>query len=156
MVNTKVRVLRPTVFEDHSIWHCLSHHDDLICFSPRRADGGVSNNSFVMQMTADLIGQVIDKPKHTDMSSLGAAFLAGLAVGEYFTKFHPLLKVPESCIRSKNDNGRIHIFFIIQPQFWLKYWLYAPMCPFCALRDLVQQGGTEETERTWASFWTTA
>uniref|UniRef100_F6RXC1 Glycerol kinase 5 n=1 Tax=Xenopus tropicalis TaxID=8364 RepID=F6RXC1_XENTR len=45
-----------------------------------RADGGVSNNNFIMQMTADLLGQTIDKPKHTDMSSLGAAFLAGLAV----------------------------------------------------------------------------
>ncbi|KAM4770687.1 glycerol kinase 5 [Rhinophrynus dorsalis] len=51
-----------------------------------RADGGVSNNSFVMQMTADLFGKTIDKPKHTDMSSLGAAFLAGLAVGLWSSK----------------------------------------------------------------------
>ncbi|KAE8604798.1 hypothetical protein XENTR_v10014833 [Xenopus tropicalis] len=51
-----------------------------------RADGGVSNNNFIMQMTADLLGQTIDKPKHTDMSSLGAAFLAGLAVGLWSTK----------------------------------------------------------------------
>ncbi|XP_041418121.1 putative glycerol kinase 5 isoform X2 [Xenopus laevis] len=51
-----------------------------------RADGGVSNNNFIMQMTADLLGQTIDKPKHTDMSSLGAAFLAGMAVGLWSTK----------------------------------------------------------------------
>lgn len=48
-----------------------------------RADGGVSNNSFVMQMTSDLINKKIEKPANTDMSSLGAAFLAGLASGMY-------------------------------------------------------------------------
>ncbi|XP_062988231.1 putative glycerol kinase 5 [Elgaria multicarinata webbii] len=46
-----------------------------------RADGGVSNNTFVMQMTSDLINKTINKPESTDMSCLGAAFLAGLAVG---------------------------------------------------------------------------
>ncbi|CAN0242732.1 unnamed protein product [Lampetra planeri] len=46
-----------------------------------RADGGVCNNDFVLQLTADLLGCSVDRPQHTDMSSLGAAFLAGLAVG---------------------------------------------------------------------------
>lgn len=32
-------------------------------------------------MTSDLIDKTIDKPIITDMSCLGAAFLAGLAVG---------------------------------------------------------------------------
>ncbi|KAI6063303.1 putative glycerol kinase 5 isoform X1 [Aix galericulata] len=51
-----------------------------------RADGGVSNNSFVMQMTSDLINKKIEKPANTDMSSLGAAFLAGLASGLWADK----------------------------------------------------------------------
>uniref|UniRef100_A0A8B9IJL3 Glycerol kinase 5 n=1 Tax=Anser cygnoides TaxID=8845 RepID=A0A8B9IJL3_ANSCY len=51
-----------------------------------RADGGVSNNSFVMQMTSDLINKKIEKPANTDMSSLGAAFLAGLASGLWTDK----------------------------------------------------------------------
>ncbi|XP_035190911.1 putative glycerol kinase 5 isoform X1 [Oxyura jamaicensis] len=51
-----------------------------------RADGGVSNNSFVMQMTSDLINKKIEKPTNTDMSSLGAAFLAGLASGLWTDK----------------------------------------------------------------------
>ncbi|XP_044288813.1 putative glycerol kinase 5 isoform X2 [Varanus komodoensis] len=46
-----------------------------------RADGGVSKNNFVMQMTSDLINKTINKPVCTDTSCLGAAFLAGLAVG---------------------------------------------------------------------------
>ncbi|XP_058699684.1 putative glycerol kinase 5 isoform X2 [Poecile atricapillus] len=51
-----------------------------------RADGGVSNNSFVMQMTSDLINKKIEKPANVDMSSLGAAFLAGLASGFWTDK----------------------------------------------------------------------
>ncbi|NWU92525.1 GLPK protein, partial [Upupa epops] len=51
-----------------------------------RADGGVSNNSFVMQMTSDLIKKKIEKPGNADMSSLGAAFLAGLASGFWTDK----------------------------------------------------------------------
>ncbi|XP_054242165.1 putative glycerol kinase 5 [Indicator indicator] len=51
-----------------------------------RADGGISNNSFVMQMTSDLINKRIEKPANADMSSLGAAFLAGLASGFWTDK----------------------------------------------------------------------
>uniref|UniRef100_A0A8C9KR93 Glycerol kinase 5 n=1 Tax=Serinus canaria TaxID=9135 RepID=A0A8C9KR93_SERCA len=51
-----------------------------------RADGGVSNNSFVMQMTSDLINKKIEKPANVEMSSLGAAFLAGLASGFWTNK----------------------------------------------------------------------
>nr|XP_042138097.1 putative glycerol kinase 5 [Peromyscus maniculatus bairdii] len=51
-----------------------------------RADGGVCNNGFVMQMTSDLINERIDRPAHFDMSCLGAATLAGLAVGFWADK----------------------------------------------------------------------
>lgn len=51
-----------------------------------RADGGVCNNAFVMQMTSDLINEKIDRPAHFDMSCLGAASLAGLAVGFWADK----------------------------------------------------------------------
>lgn len=46
-----------------------------------RADGGVCNNNFIMQLSADLLNQKIYKSEFVDMSSLGAAFLAGLAAG---------------------------------------------------------------------------
>uniref|UniRef100_A0AAA9U125 Glycerol kinase 5 n=1 Tax=Bos taurus TaxID=9913 RepID=A0AAA9U125_BOVIN len=51
-----------------------------------RADGGVCKNSFVMQMTSDLINETIDRPVHIDMSCSGAASLAGLAVGFWSDK----------------------------------------------------------------------
>jgi glycerol kinase len=49
-----------------------------------RADGGVSRNDFVMQLLSTLTGQSIERPVQVEMSCLGAAFLAGLAVGGYF------------------------------------------------------------------------
>ncbi|XP_039262763.2 glycerol kinase 5-like [Styela clava] len=44
-------------------------------------DGGVTANNFIMQLTSDLIDQPIQRMKKTDMSALGAAFMAGRAVG---------------------------------------------------------------------------
>uniref|UniRef100_A0A2K6GP99 Glycerol kinase 5 n=1 Tax=Propithecus coquereli TaxID=379532 RepID=A0A2K6GP99_PROCO len=60
-----------------------------------RADGGVCKNDFVMQMTSDLINENIDRPVHIDMSCLGAATLAGLAVG-FWTDKEELKKLRQS------------------------------------------------------------
>ncbi|MED6263801.1 putative glycerol kinase 5, partial [Characodon lateralis] len=51
-----------------------------------RVDGGVSSNDFVTQLTADLFGRKLVRPQHLEMSSLGAAFVAGLAVGFWTTR----------------------------------------------------------------------
>ncbi|XP_035133652.1 glycerol kinase 5 isoform X1 [Callithrix jacchus] len=60
-----------------------------------RADGGVCKNSFIMQMTSDLINENIDRPADIDMSCLGAASLAGLAVG-FWTDKEELKKLRQS------------------------------------------------------------
>lgn len=52
------------------------------CACGCRADGGVSTNDFIMQITANLLGRKVERSSHFDMSSLGAAFIAGLVVGE--------------------------------------------------------------------------
>jgi len=46
-----------------------------------RVDGGGTNNSLLMQIQADLIGIPVVKPSVTEITALGAAYLAGLAVG---------------------------------------------------------------------------
>ncbi|XP_064456440.1 putative glycerol kinase 5 isoform X2 [Ornithodoros turicata] len=46
-----------------------------------RFNGGVANNEFVIQLLADLLQQPISRSQHRDTSCLGAAFLAGLAIG---------------------------------------------------------------------------
>ncbi len=45
------------------------------------ADGGASRNDLLMQFQADIIGCPVLRSRSTDVSPLGAAFLAGLAVG---------------------------------------------------------------------------
>lgn len=44
-------------------------------------DGGASANDFLMQFQADLLGCELRRPANTETTSLGAAFLAGLATG---------------------------------------------------------------------------
>uniref|UniRef100_A0A3Q2CN12 Carbohydrate kinase FGGY C-terminal domain-containing protein n=3 Tax=Cyprinodon TaxID=28741 RepID=A0A3Q2CN12_CYPVA len=57
-----------------------------IPISKIRVDGGVSSNDFVLQLTADLFGRKVVRPQHREMSSLGAAFVAGLTVGFWATR----------------------------------------------------------------------
>lgn len=46
-----------------------------------KVDGGASVNNFLMQFQADIIGIDVCRPKVTETTSLGAAFLAGLGSG---------------------------------------------------------------------------
>ena len=46
-----------------------------------RADGGASGNAFLMQLQADLRGCPVEVAAETETTALGAAALAGLAVG---------------------------------------------------------------------------
>jgi len=46
-----------------------------------RVDGGASANNLLMQFQADLLGVPVVRPKVTETTALGAAYLAGLAVG---------------------------------------------------------------------------
>ncbi len=46
-----------------------------------RVDGGVSKSNFLMQFLADILGVEIQRPFIKETTSLGAAFLAGLATG---------------------------------------------------------------------------
>ena len=49
-----------------------------------RVDGGATANNLLMQIQADLLGTPVVRPVVTETTALGAAYLAGLAVG-YWT-----------------------------------------------------------------------
>ena len=55
--------------------------DSGIPLSELRVDGGASNNDLLMQFQADILGVSVVRPKVTETTALGAAYLAGLAVG---------------------------------------------------------------------------
>lgn len=46
-----------------------------------RVDGGASNNNYLMQFQADILGTRIERAKVAETTGMGAAFLAGLAIG---------------------------------------------------------------------------
>ena len=46
-----------------------------------KVDGGASQNNFLMQFQADILGKEVDRPVVTETTALGAAYLAGLATG---------------------------------------------------------------------------
>jgi glycerol kinase len=46
-----------------------------------RVDGGASANNLLMQFQSDILGVPVVRPKVTETTALGAAYLAGLAVG---------------------------------------------------------------------------
>jgi len=49
--------------------------------SELKVDGGASVNDLLMQFQADLLGVRVRRPKVAETTVLGAAYLAGLAVG---------------------------------------------------------------------------
>ncbi|MFP7287827.1 glycerol kinase GlpK [Shouchella clausii] len=51
-----------------------------------RADGGVVKNNFLMQFQSDLLDAPVERPTINETTALGAAYLAGLAVGVWKDK----------------------------------------------------------------------
>lgn len=52
-----------------------------ISLAELRVDGGATANSLLMQFQADLLGVPVVRPRISETTALGAAYLAGLAVG---------------------------------------------------------------------------
>lgn len=55
--------------------------DSHIKLETLRVDGGAVANNFLMQFQADILNTEVLRPKVTEVTALGAAYLAGLAVG---------------------------------------------------------------------------
>jgi glycerol kinase len=56
-------------------------NDTGINFKELRVDGGMVANNFLMQFQSDIIGRPVERPEVPETTALGAAYLAGLAVG---------------------------------------------------------------------------
>ena len=55
--------------------------DSGIALSSLKVDGGASANNFLMQTQADIINVPVKRPQCVETTAMGAAYLAGLAVG---------------------------------------------------------------------------
>ncbi|MBO4808256.1 MAG: glycerol kinase GlpK [Lachnospiraceae bacterium] len=60
--------------------------DSGINLSALKVDGGACANNFLMQFQADIIGAPVNRPVCVETTAMGAAYLAGLAVGYWTSK----------------------------------------------------------------------
>lgn len=71
------------------------------------ADGGASRNDRLMQFQADMIGRPVMRSLASDVSALGAAYLAGLAVGVWQSEADiAALPRPHDCFKPQMGEDR--------------------------------------------------
>jgi glycerol kinase len=72
--------LESIAFQSAEVLHAMQRdaHQPLV---ELRVDGGATANDLMMQFQADLLGVPVVRPQVTETTALGAAYLAGLAVG---------------------------------------------------------------------------
>ena len=72
--------LEVIAYQVHDVLHAMQS-DSGIRLKELRVDGGACANNLLMQFQADLLGVPVVRPRVSETTALGAAYLAGLAVG---------------------------------------------------------------------------
>ena len=82
--STKEHIIRATLdsmaYQTKDVLHAMEM-DSGITLKALKVDGGAVANNLLMQFQADLLNVPVDRPSVTETTAMGAAFLAGLAVG---------------------------------------------------------------------------
>lgn len=78
-------VLESIAYQTADVLHAMEE-DAGMPLQELKVDGGASANHFLMQFQADIIGQTVHRPSCVETTALGAAYLAGLAVGYWKDK----------------------------------------------------------------------
>ncbi len=76
--------LESIAYQSKDLLNAMSN-DSGIQLKALNVDGGASANNFLMQFQADMLDVTVSRPKVIETTALGAAYLAGLAVG-FWTK----------------------------------------------------------------------
>jgi len=77
--------LEAIAFETRDVLEAMQE-DSGITLQSLKVDGGAVKNNFLMQFQADILGVAVDRPEIIETTALGAAYLAGLAVGYWKDK----------------------------------------------------------------------
>lgn len=72
-------------YQTHDVL-CTMEADAQIKLSTLKVDGGASENNYLLQTQADIIHAPVYRPRCVETTALGAAYLAGLAVGYWTNK----------------------------------------------------------------------
>ncbi|HNX06446.1 MAG TPA: glycerol kinase GlpK [Bacteroidales bacterium] len=78
--------------------------DSGISLKVMNVDGGASSNNFLMQFQANILGVPVIRPHNIESTALGAAFLAGLAVGLWTRDELKSLRKPDKCFAPTMDS----------------------------------------------------
>ena len=82
--STKAHIARATLesiaFQTADVLEAMQD-DSGVAINELRVDGGAACNNLLMQFQADILGIPVVRPKITETTAMGAAYLAGLAVG---------------------------------------------------------------------------
>ncbi len=82
--SNRAHVVRATLesiaFQTRDVVNVMMRDADLK-LDTLRVDGGATANNWLMQFQADILGVPVQRPAITETTALGAAYLAGLAVG---------------------------------------------------------------------------
>ncbi|HAS73386.1 MAG TPA: glycerol kinase [Clostridiales bacterium UBA8960] len=77
-----------------------------------KVDGGATANNFLMQFQADILGTSVIRPEVTETTALGAAYLAGLAVGywESIESLKTQFLIEKEFLPSFEDETRMRLY----------------------------------------------
>ena len=85
----KYHIIRATLeslaYQTNDVLKAMQN-DAGITLSSLKVDGGACANNFLMQFQADIIGAPVKRPICVETTAMGAAYLAGLAVGYWASK----------------------------------------------------------------------
>jgi glycerol kinase len=85
----KAHIIRATLeslaYQTNDVLSAMQE-DSGIKLAALKVDGGACSNNFLMQFQADIIGAPVQRPVCIETTALGAAYLAGLAVGYWANK----------------------------------------------------------------------
>lgn len=85
----KCHIVRATLesiaYQVHDVLRAMEA-DSGIALSALKVDGGASANNFLMQSQADICNAPVERPRCVETTAMGAAYLAGLAVGYWKNK----------------------------------------------------------------------
>ena len=85
----KYHIIRATLeslaYQTYDVLHAMEL-DSGKHLSSLKVDGGASNNNFLMQFQSDIINTKVVRPCCVETTAMGAAYLAGLAVGYWNSK----------------------------------------------------------------------
>lgn len=122
----KYHIIRATLeslaFQTNDVLQAMKN-DSGIELSALKVDGGASANNLLMQMQSDIIGAPVHRPGCVETTAMGAAYLAGLAVGYWENRedvkknwsidsvFQPQISEDERAIKIKGWNKAVKYAF---------------------------------------------